>query len=142
MSTPMGYLADTSAYWRLAKNKQVHAEWREAFDQSEAGVCDATALEVSYSARSVDELAGLRDHLWGMFHRVRIPKMAGKRALEVQAEMSRRGTHRSADPIDLLVAATAEILGLTLVHYDSDFECVAEVTGQPHRWVAERGSVA
>jgi hypothetical protein len=43
--------------------------------------------------------------------------------------------------VDLLVAATAEAHGLTLLHYDADFQTIAEVTGQPVRWVAGPGAV-
>jgi predicted nucleic acid-binding protein len=31
---------------------------------------------------------------------------------------------------DLLVAATAELSGLTVLHVDKDFELIASVTGQ------------
>ena len=43
--------------------------------------------------------------------------------------------------IDLLVAAAAERAGLTVLHYDQDFDLIAEVTGQPTEWVVPRGSV-
>ena len=39
-----------------------------------------------------------------------------------------------AGPVDLVVAATAELHGLTLLHHDRDFNVVARVTGQPLRW--------
>ncbi len=42
---------------------------------------------------------------------------------------------------DLLIAACAEAAGLTLVHYDQDFDAIAAVTGQPMRWVAPQGSL-
>jgi len=48
---------------------------------------------------------------------------------------------RSVKHADLLIAAAAERAGLTLVHYDADYETIAEITGQPVRWVAPRGSV-
>lgn len=40
----------------------------------------------------------------------------------------------AAGPVDLVVAATAELHGLTLLHHDRDFDVVARVTGQPLRW--------
>jgi predicted nucleic acid-binding protein len=36
--------------------------------------------------------------------------------------------------VDLVVAATAELHGLTLLHHDRDFGVIAQVTGQPVRW--------
>jgi hypothetical protein len=45
------------------------------------------------------------------------------------------------DPIpDLLVAATAEVHGATVLHHDRDFERIAAVTGQPTRWIVPPGS--
>lgn len=53
----------------------------------------------------------------------------------------RRGQHRSAGAVDLLVAATAELNTLTLVHYDRDFDQIAKATGQPAVWLAPAGSI-
>lgn len=53
------------------------------------------------------------------------------RAVEVQAVLADRGQHRSPSVPDLLVAAAAELAGLTVLHVDKDFELIAEVTGQP-----------
>jgi hypothetical protein len=36
--------------------------------------------------------------------------------------------------VDLVVAATAELFGLTLLHHDRDFAAIAGVTGQSLRW--------
>jgi hypothetical protein len=41
----------------------------------------------------------------------------------------------------LLQAALAERYGVTLLHYDADFELVAAATGQSAEWVVPRGSV-
>lgn len=57
------------------------------------------------------------------------------RAWEVQRLLTEGGEHRSAGPVDLLVAACAEMQGLTLLHDDDDFETVARVTGQKTRRV-------
>ena len=53
--------------------------------------------------------------------------------------MAAAGEHRGAKPVDLVVAAAAEAEGLTVLHYDADYERIAEVTGQPTEWVAPRG---
>ncbi len=42
---------------------------------------------------------------------------------------------------DLLIAAAAEARGLTVLHYDADFDRIASVTGQSCEWVAPAGSV-
>jgi predicted nucleic acid-binding protein len=56
---------------------------------------------------------------------------AEDRAVEVQALLADRGQHRAASIPDLLIAATAELAGLRVLHQDRDFELIAGVTGQP-----------
>lgn len=51
-----------------------------------------------------------------------------------------RGQHRLPIP-DLIIAACTERAGLTVLHYDADFERIAGVTHQPHEWVVQRGTV-
>jgi predicted nucleic acid-binding protein len=53
---------------------------------------------------------------------------------EVQGDLTALGQHRGAGPVDLVVAATAELFGLTLLHHDRDFATIAGVTGQALRW--------
>ena len=49
--------------------------------------------------------------------------------------------HRQVKISDLLIAAVAARNGLTLLHYDSDYDVIASVTGQSARWAAPRGSL-
>lgn len=53
------------------------------------------------------------------------------RALEVRSVLAEHGQHRAPGISDLLIAATAELAELTVLHVDKDFELIAEVTGQP-----------
>lgn len=53
------------------------------------------------------------------------------RAFAIQGELARRGYHRAASAPDILVAATAEQSGLTVLHVDKDFDLIADVTRQP-----------
>jgi predicted nucleic acid-binding protein len=46
-----------------------------------------------------------------------------------------------AKPSYLLIAAAAEQAGLTLLHYDADFDLIAKVTGQACEWVVAAGSI-
>lgn len=41
-----------------------------------------------------------------------------------------RGQHRAPSVPDLLITATAELSGLTVLHLGKDFEVIAEITGQ------------
>lgn len=65
-----------------------------------------------------------------------------RRAREVQQLLMELGHHRTVRLPDLLVGAVAEMEGLTVIHYDADFDRIAEVTGQPSQWVVEAGTVS
>lgn len=72
---------------------------------------------------------------------VAIPFRAEARAREIQAALVERGQHRGVGIPDLFIAATAEIEGLTVWHYDADFDLISEVTGQPREWIVRQGSI-
>ncbi|HEY9439462.1 MAG TPA: PIN domain nuclease [Streptomyces sp.] len=126
------YLIDTSALARVLLGQST-ADWSDKIAAGLVAICDITELEVLYSARSATD----RDRLKQAFdiHYTWCPMPDGiyRRAHAVQEQMTAKGEHRSAGPIDLLVAAVAEAAGLTLLHYDRDFETIARTTGQPVR---------
>ncbi len=63
------------------------------------------------------------------------------RAVEVQDALATRSQQRGAKIADLLIAAAAEAAGLVVLHYDRDFELIAEVTSQPVEWIVPAGSI-
>jgi hypothetical protein len=54
-----------------------------------------------------------------------------ERAVEVLTLLADRSQHRAPSIPDLIIAATAELAGLTILHLDKDFEVIAAITGQP-----------
>lgn len=72
---------------------------------------------------------------------VMMPARAEDRAREIQAELVARGQHRAVALPDLLVASVADVEGLTVLHYDGDFDLIAAITGQPTEWVVGKGTV-
>ena len=76
-----------------------------------------------------------------MYVTLPITETVAERARDVQVRMASRGKHRAAGVVDVLTAAVAEEYGAVILHYDADFEHIAAVTGQPHLWVAPRGSL-
>jgi predicted nucleic acid-binding protein len=63
------------------------------------------------------------------------------RGLQLMEELARLGLHRAVGLPDLLIAALALRVRLTVLHYDADYDLVAAVTGQATEWVVPRGSV-
>lgn len=104
------------------------------------GVSIVTELELGFSARSEVDHQHQRLAL-DLLLPVVLPVRAEQRAREVQAALIRLGQHRAVAIPDLLVAATAEVERLIVVHYDADFDLIAEVTGQPTEWVVPRGMI-
>ena len=134
-------LADTSVWARKAH--PVLRDWfASAIEAGEIAGCDMIALELLHSARNPAEFALIEDGLRGMPW---ADSDAGdwRRTREVLRVLGGRPgmMQRSMKHPDLLIAAAAERAGLTLVHYDADYETIAEITGQPVRWVAPRGSL-
>ena len=59
----------------------------------------------------------------------------------MQAALWRGGQVRAVGFPDLLIAAFAERERVTVFHYNSDHELIAQVTSQPVTWVVPRGTV-
>jgi len=137
--SPALYLIDTSGLFRILQG-QHRQVW---MDQMTAGViatCPLVELEFLYSARSRADRTEKRRMLEAVFGWVPLSDGAWERADEVQQALTERGQHRSAGPVDLLIAATAEQQRLILLCDDKDFEVVASVTGQPVRRVIDAPS--
>jgi predicted nucleic acid-binding protein len=140
--TTAQFLIDTSALVRLLRDSGVRVRWQPQITAGVIGLCPVTELEMLHGARSKAEREEWLELLTSAFTWVGVPDRVYVRASEVQVAMTARGTHRSAGAIDLLLAATAELNGLTLIHYDHDFDEIVKVTGQPAVWLAAPGSIS
>ncbi|MEW2522400.1 PIN domain nuclease [Actinacidiphila alni] len=128
------FLIDTSALARLMRGESDQFGWDQAAAAGLIATCPITELEFFYSARSAADRARNIADIRLLFGWVPVDDRAYDRAWQVQGILTERGQHRSAGAVDLVVAATAELQGLTLLHRDRDFECVAAVTGQALQW--------
>ncbi|AXI72177.1 PIN domain nuclease [Streptomyces bacillaris] len=125
------YLIDTSALVRILGRHSTEG-WERRMGAGLIALCDLTELEMLYTARSARDRESIRERL-ALFTWCPMPEGIYRRARTVQEQLTAKGEHRSAGPVDLLLAATAEQSGLTLLHYDHDFETIARTTGQPTR---------
>ena len=107
------------------------AEWNSRIERGLLRLSAVTRLELGFSARSGEaarEAFGLPPlSLMPIEHLT--PAMED-RAFEVQMLLADRGQHRAPSIPDLLIAATAEKAGLTVLAVDKDFDLIAEITGQ------------
>ncbi len=133
------YLADTSVFARLSK-PAVAATFAPLAAGRQVALSSPVAFELGYAARNPQDYREITDRLRS-FPPVLTTDADHVRALEVQAELAVRSRHRALSLVDALIAATAEARDLTILHYDADFQLVAEVTGQQHEWIVPRGSI-
>lgn len=126
------WLIDKSALVRLQDSTAIDA-WLSRIERGLVRISTVTRLEVGYSARTATAhrlLLGAPP-ISSMPVEYLTPRIED-RALELQLALAERGLHRAPSVPDLLIAATAELAELTVLHLDKDFELVAEVTGQAH----------
>jgi predicted nucleic acid-binding protein len=126
-----GWLVDKSALLRLERSEDDEL-WAERIGRGLVRVSTVTRLEMAYSARSGQDLRLIASSVTvrSLIREFLTPAIE-ERALEVQALLADRGQHRAPSIADLLIAATAELRSLAVLHLDRDFELIAEVTGQP-----------
>jgi predicted nucleic acid-binding protein len=134
--SPALYLIDTSGLFRILQGKLRQA-WSDELAAGVIAVCPVVELEFLYSARSLADRLEKQRLLRTVFGWVPMGERAYDRAATVQQLLTETGQHRSAGPVDLLIAATAEQEHLTVLCDDRDFEVVAFVTRQRVRLVAD-----
>ena len=132
------HLIDTSVISRLAV-PAVRAVVERLADAGEIARAGITDLEVGYGSRNAkqwdQDMADL-----GVFDLVETTAEHVGRARQVQRLLAARSQRGRKVP-DLLIAAAAEEKGLTVLHYDGDFDIISKVTGQRCTWVVPAGSI-
>ena len=128
---------DTSVLILRERDEEVGDWFRQHLLADELAICDLVRLEYLFGARNGAHYNELSDAL-GALRPIPIEPPDWARAIEVQRTLARQtgGGQRAVKIPDLVIAASAERAGFELVHYDSDYERIASITGQQARWVA------
>jgi predicted nucleic acid-binding protein len=132
-------LVDTSALTRLTR-QPVADKLDEPLRDGRLCICSLVSLELLRGARSPAEYREISGYLEGL-SQIPILPAHHVRALDVQRQLAERSHHRGVKLPDLLIAAAAEDHRICVIHYDADFDLIAQVTNQPVQWVVPRGSV-
>lgn len=135
--TPL-HLADKSALEQRRHSEEARLVLETLLVENLLASCHVIALEVLYSARNLRDYETLQRDL-SAIRWIPVSEPAMDRALEVQHLLAKRGQHRIPLP-DLMIAAAAEVSGAVVLHYDSDFDRIADATGQATRWIVPRGT--
>lgn len=137
-------LLDNSAWSRIVlgvmddDRAETIAGWIE---QQSLGTCLPFLLEAGYSARSAGDHHATMAEL-DVLPRVQITPDIERRALQAQRELALVGHHRIA-PIDVLIAACADDSCAGVLHYDHDYDLIAEHTSLEFEseWLAPAGTL-
>ena len=132
------YLADKSALARL-HHPPVARRLGPLLVDGLVATTPIIDLEVLYSARSLADYEEILAERRSLPSYPLTPEVTD-RATAVQHRLARGGHHRLPLP-DLLIAATAELNDLAVLHYDADYDRIAETTGQRCEWVVPKGSL-
>ena len=133
-----------TAVWTWARDRRFPAlaDWfNTEVRTGRVLVCDLVILELVRLTPNEPRARDLATRL-SAFDTLTMPQSLWNRAREVQLSMAASGDHRRVPPPDLLIAATAELADVPLVHYDRDYERIAAVTTQDHLWFVPDGTLA
>jgi predicted nucleic acid-binding protein len=138
--TEQAWLIDKSALVRVANSADVD-EWNNRIERGLVHVTNLTRLEIGYSARTgAGARRDFRESPLAAMPVEYLTPAIEDRALEVQLLLADVGRHRGPSIPDLLIAATAELVGFTVLHVDKDFEVISELTGQSTQRLTVPGS--
>jgi predicted nucleic acid-binding protein len=137
-------LLDNSAWTRLLQGivpkdrANMIGDW---MDRDEIAVCLPFLLEAGYSARSAADRKALMTR-FDELPRIAIDSEVEHMALHAQRELAEVGHHRLA-PMDVTIAACAHRAEAGVLHYDSDYDILAEHTSLEFEseWLAPSGSL-
>lgn len=140
-------LLDMSAWARVLLDRLDAGNWarfEKAVRADEVMTCEPFLLEALYSARDGRDYVRLSERLRAL-PTARAGPATLRLALDAQAELAQvPGVSHRVKPVDLLVAAIAHERNLGVLHYDRDYDLIAERSGLRIRsvWIAPAGSTA
>ena len=137
-------LLDNSAWSRLLVGRVPEARQEAVLRWIEEGQLATSLpflLEAGFSAQAAEDHRVIASRLGELPH-VRIGPEVERMARIAQRELAETGHHR-LPPNDLVIAACASCAGGGVLHYDRDYDLIAERTGLDFEsiWVAEPGSL-
>ncbi len=132
------FLVARSAFEQQRCSDEADATLRALAVEHRLAVCEIIALELLYSTRGPADYEARRAYREALVW-LPVDTEVMRTTLDLQWRLAQRGQHRRPIP-DLLIAATAIVHDATVLHYDRDSDLIAEMTGQPVRWIIPQGS--
>ena len=123
----MTFLADTSMVVRLRRGQDIQPRWVDAVRAGLVAVCPVVEAELVRATASKGDRDDLRAKLRLLFGWHPMPDNAWRFVERTQDALVDLGQQKGPSVVDLLVAATADAWGLTVLHVDADFDTIARV---------------
>jgi predicted nucleic acid-binding protein len=140
MAAVATYLADTSALARL-RHPAVASTLGPLIEAGLVATCGVIEFELGWATRTAREFDDVRADRQAGYEWLATHDEDWRRALDVQAALWHAGLIRAVGFPDLLIAAVAEREHVTILHYDSDYDLIAQTTGQLTQWIVPRGTI-
>lgn len=137
------HLIDNSVYARTSHHT-VAPIWADALRQNLVVSSPPFVLEAVMSARNAKEAGELLEELTVGVRYLPIDEETWRLAYRAQQKMAAVGAHHHRrPPTDFLISAIAHQHSVPVLHYDIDYEVIADDSGLSfeHRWVAPRGTL-
>ena len=121
--------------WLIDKSALSHLhdaddKWLSRIHRCLVRISTVTLLEIGFSTRNgADHRDTLEEPPVSSMPVENLTPAIEARAVEIQRLLADRGQHRAPSIPDLLIAATAELSRLTVLHVDKDFDLIAAITG-------------
>ena len=115
------YLLDSTALWRMLRDKELHLAWRSTVEDGDVRSCYPQRTEFLRSARSLREYETFSAMFDGLYEDVTVPKSAAQWISGLQRRAAERGAHQALSVVDLQICATAAHHGFVVLHNDNDF---------------------
>ncbi|MBE4738191.1 MULTISPECIES: PIN domain-containing protein [Streptomyces] len=122
-----GYLLDSSALWRLLRDRQLHEAWRPIVMDGDIRSCYPQRAEFLRSARGLKEYEAYSAMFAELYDDISVPKNAHHWIGGLQLRAAERGEHQALSAVDLQICATAAHHGLVVLHDDRDFVTAARL---------------
>lgn len=140
MAVVARYLIDTSAAARM-NHEEVAQRVAPLITAGLVGTCPPLDFEALFSARNPQDYEQIRADRQSAYEYLPVLDEHWQQAMRVQRSLAETSRHRSIGLTDLLVAAVAVQHRLTVLHYDSDYDTISELTDVQALWVAEPGKL-
>lgn len=127
---------DKSA-WARATNAAVVADWAAVVRANRFRISPVARLELLFSARDARSLERLAEEV-SAFRAAPLSATTVRAAESAMIELAQRSASSHRIPIaDYLIAASAQEIGAAVLHYDHDYDTLAEVMAFESAWLAE-----